>query len=134
MDKLSELKETYLRELEALKAISREKEKELFMDNKSDEANFEKIKVNIFEIFTTLFHAEIKKGGSFRPEDEAAKYEEFCKKYLITFVRIPEAWRKKLDYADKHDLPAEKAVEEIKLETADAVKDLFIKTVKGIGV
>ena len=138
MDRINVLKNIYLSELEAIKGMSREKEKELLDDNRTDEANFEKIKINIIEIFITLFHAEVRKQDKSEHADRAEHadrtehaYEEFCKNYLLTFDRIPAAWKKKLEYADKHALVEEKAVEEIKLETARMMKELFIKNTKG---
>lgn len=135
MDRINVLKNIYLSELEAIKGMSREKEKELLADNRADEANFEKIKVNIIEIFTTLFHAEGRKLDKSEHADKTEhEYEEFCRNYLLTFDRIPSAWKKKLEYADKHALVEEKAVEEIKLETAGLIKELFIKNMKGANI
>ena len=147
MDRINILKKIYLIELGAIKEMSRKKEKELLDDNRTDEANFEKIKVNIIEIFTTLFHAEERKLNKTEHADETEhadrneqadkdryEYDLFCRNYLLTFDRIPAAWKKKLEYADMHALVEEKAVEEIKLETAGMIKELFIKNMKGADI
>lgn len=141
MDRINVLKNIYLSELEAIKGMSREKEKDLLDDNRADEADFEKIKVNIIKIFTTLFHAEERKLDKSEHADKTEhadrnghEYEEFCRNYLLTFDRIPAAWKKKLEYADKNALVEEKAVEEIKLETAGMIKELFIKNMKGADI
>lgn len=127
MSQLKELKETYLKEMDLLKESCLMKMKELQKDDKTDEANFEKIKANIFDIFIILFQGEVKKFNTEAELKDQDKYTLFCSNYLNRFDTVPKAWRMRLDYADKNGLITEKVVEELKLETADIIKDIFMK-------
>lgn len=127
MSQLKELKETYLKEMDLLKESCLMKMKELQKDDKTDEANFEKIKANIFDIFIILFQGEVKKFNTEAELKDQDKYTLFCSYYLNRFDTVPKAWRMRLDYADKNGLITEKVVEELKLETADIIKDIFMK-------
>ena len=51
----------------------RKRENELFSDDRRDEADFEKIRANIYDIFRTVLNAALKKCG----EDEAAVKDFF---------------------------------------------------------
>jgi hypothetical protein len=125
MKTIGEIKQVYLDELALRKSVCITKATSLQADNKLDEANFEKIKVNVFDIFTTLFNASEKKVNASVKGTDLEKYNQFCIVYLETFNKIPSSWRIKLEYSIKNNLIADKVIEEIKLEVADSLKNLF---------
>lgn len=133
MDKLDELKNNFLSELQAEREKCQDKAVELMKDSRSDEGNFEKIKANVFDIFMTLFQAEEKKLAAGKNEEGSEdKFELFCNSYMKNFDRLSLSWKNKLAFAKEHDLVAEIAVEEIKLETWSLIRELFKKNVEGI--
>ncbi|MDF2540983.1 MAG: hypothetical protein K0S47_701 [Herbinix sp.] len=101
------------------------KMKELQRDLREDEAILEKVKMNIYDIFTKVFEAQERRGLGKGTTIDPEKYQAFLKDYLQCFVNIPEPWRKSLNYAREQGQLAEAAIEEVKLEIADSIKSLF---------
>lgn len=61
-------------------------------DDRKDEADLEKIKVNIYEIFRTLFLTDLKR----------VKEGDFPTEFLKRFDTIPNNWRVSLEKAIDH--------------------------------
>jgi len=98
---------------------------ELTNDNRKDEADLEKIKLNIYDVFTTLVGATKKQILAKKDIDESLKYETFCNAYLQTFDKIPQSWRVKLEKAKENNAVIDIVIEESKLSVASELKSIF---------
>lgn len=94
-------------------------------DNRNDEADLEKVKVNIYEIFKTLFLSDIKQleGKDLSGIKDIGVYGGF----LLRFDTIPNNWRASLDKAIEHGDTTKQVIEEYKLTVAGELKDKFIE-------
>lgn len=112
-------------------ALNEKKEKckkrcdDLTKDNRKDEADLEKIKLNIYDIFTTFI--DVTKRQILKKEhiDESSRYEAFCNEYLQTFDKIPESWRLKLEKARENNAVIDIVIEETKLSIVSELKSIF---------
>lgn len=98
----------------------------LAKDNRKDEADLEKIKLNIYDIFTTFIGVAQREISKKQYTDENAKYEAFCNEYLKTFDKIPESWRAKLERARENNAIIDIVIEETKLSIVSELKNIFI--------
>jgi len=88
-------------------------------DDRTDEAVFAKIQMNVYDIFNTIFSAAIKTSG--QNDGEAVQF------FLTKLDQIPKNWRNSLAGAQAHG-DAEKAhIERIKLDTAEEIGKVFKK-------
>lgn len=94
-------------------------EKELIMDERRDEANFEKIKANVFDIFKTVLTVAKKTCG-----DNAEAVQCFFLKKLET---IPANWEAAYEKAQQHGDAEKMLIESIKLGAAQQIKAEFSK-------
>lgn len=83
-------------------------------DERNDEADFEKIRENIYQIFKTIFSVSLQAGGS----DSNAVRKQFLEK----LDQIPESWRESLRKAQEHGDTAKIVIEQLKLTTAEEIK------------
>lgn len=92
-----------------------------------DEANLEKIKLNIYNIFYSMFDISYKKvyGGKSQPNEDS--YNKLLEVYMEFFNKIPLNWKENYRKAKEYGLITECIIEEIKLNTADEIKDMFIR-------
>ena len=90
----------------------------LLADDRRDEANFEKIRANVFDIFRTILSVAEKTG-----KDEAAVKQFF----LLRAEQIPASWKASLENAQKHEDIVKAEIEKIKLKAKDEIIDMFIK-------
>ena len=89
----------------------------LSADDREDEAVFEKIRGNVFEIFQTVLAAGTKaKGG-----DEAAVREFFRQR----LGQIPSGWQTALEAARQHNEPDKAKIEELKLGAVSEISAKF---------
>lgn len=93
-------------------------------DDRKDEADLEKIKANIYEIFRTLFLSDIKQleGKDLGRFEDINMYGGF----LLRFDTIPTNWKISLDKAIEHGDTTKQIIEEHKLEVAKELKDKFL--------
>jgi hypothetical protein len=120
------LKEEYMKELGELIDELKEKSADLNREGSKDEAVFENIKLNIVDIFQKMFNISYNNScKKMYPEDE--EIEKLQKSYLAFFDKIPAPWKEKMAKDKDHNMMEECFKEQIKLETADQVKNLFIK-------
>lgn len=121
-----QLKEEYLKELSSIVNSYKIKSVRLAEEGSNDEAVLETIKANIGDIFYTLFNTSYKKSCE-KGESEKTELSKLSETYFNFFDRIPAPWREKM-YKDKeHNMMEEYYKEEIKLETAELIKKLFIE-------
>jgi len=130
--RLSEqLKGDYLKEITVLIDGWKESSSRLRKEESTDEAILESIKVNVGDIFYKMFNISYNnscKGVS--TEDEELK--KLHDAYLAFFDKIPAPWREKAEKDKEHNMMEEFYKEQIKLETADRLKDLFLEYYKKI--
>lgn len=108
MNKFIEYLEETIKELQ-------KQEKELIQTNRKDEANFIRIKMNIFDISKTIYNVSAKKNG-----DIALKEE-----YVRQLTRLPENWKVSYQKAKENGDVQKILIEETKLEMLQVIKDKF---------
>lgn len=121
------VKESFQNVLEQRKEQCEIKISELMNANTTDEANLEKIKLNVYDIFTTLFNVSYKSASNHKEFSVEESYEKLKETYLEYFNKIPAPWREKYLKAKEMDLVLECVREEIKIETAEEIKEIFIQ-------
>ncbi len=102
--------------LAALEKLDKECEEKFLIlkhEQKLDEANFEKIKRNVYQIFMKMFRLSQKENAQ-KPFDH----------YLKT---IPTNWEISLEEAKINGDFETEHIENIKLETRDMIKDIYHK-------
>lgn len=97
----------------------------LIKDNRKDEADLEKIKINIYEIFATFIRVTHRQILQKNFTDEISKYNEFCNEYLESFDKVPNSWREKLEKAKENNSVINIVIEETKLSIASELKYMF---------
>ena len=86
----------------------------LTADNRADEAVFEKIRLNVFDIFRTVYNAGEKVSGG-----DGAKQLDFLRNRL---EGIPSSWQKALEAALVHGNSEKAHIEQIKLEAVEEIR------------
>ena len=106
-------------------AISRctEQEKALIADERKDEAVFEKIRANVYNIFRSVFGVAVNTCG-----EDADKVRDFLLKQID---HIPASWHASYEAARQHNDTAKVQIEEIKLAVVQEIKAEFTKIWEG---
>lgn len=102
---------------DAEKSKCMEKTADLLADDRGDEANFEKIRCNVYDIFKTVLSVAVKTKG----DDEAAVRCFFAQK----IAAVPSAWQSALDTAKANNNAAAIHIESLKLAAADDIRRTF---------
>lgn len=102
---------------DAEKSKCMEKAAALLADDRSDEANFEKIRCNVYDIFKTVLSVAVKTKG----DDEAAVRFFFAQK----LTAVPSAWQSALDTAKANNNAAAIHIESLKLSAAYEIRCTF---------
>ncbi len=97
--------------------LCKQQEKALQEDNRKDEASFQKIKSNVYDIFKTVFAVAQKAGGG----NPQAVRQFFWEKT----EQIPANWRAAYQTAKLHDDAEKILIEQIKLDTIQQIRDEF---------
>lgn len=105
--------------LEQKIAACEEKRKRLQEDGYSDEADFEKIRANVYDIFKTVLSAAAKQSG----QGPSGAWD-FLKKKL---EEIPSNWSAAYEKAKQHDDVKSMHIESIKLDVAQDIKAHMLK-------
>lgn len=84
----------------------------LWADERQDEANFARIRSNVYDIFRTVL-----KVAESRSDGEAL--------FAAKLTEIPSAWQKAHDQAEQHGDAAALCIERIKLDAAAEVRAQF---------
>ncbi len=98
-------------------AACEKKRRALMDDQRTDEAVFQKIEANVYEIFRTVLAAGERACG----EEERMLKQFFMKK----MEEIPANWEKACETARLHDDAVKIKMESVKLAAAENVKVLF---------
>jgi hypothetical protein len=112
---LNKKKEQYKTKINELKKLERQ-----------DEAILVKVKLNVVDIFSTLFNTSYKKviKTSNKPDEI---FKDLGEVYLDFFDKIPAPWREKYSKAKERDLVLDYVIEEIKINTAEEIKQSFVE-------
>ena len=91
----------------------------LVEDGRKDEGNFEKVRVNVYEIFKTVLSVAEKLCG----KDDLAKKQFF----LQRLEQIPMSWTASYDKAKANGDVEKMHIESIKLDTVEEIKNIFMQ-------
>lgn len=89
----------------------------LLEDNRKDEAIFEKIKGNVYDIFKTILSVSVKMG-----KNDPVKVREF---FMDKAIQIPQSWETSYEMARQHEDVEKMQIERIKLDTIEEIKAKF---------
>lgn len=92
---------------------------ELLADNRKDEANFEKIRENIYDIFRTI-HTVAGKNHA----DDPARRNLF---FLNKLVEMQNIWLTALNQAELHGDDIRAHQERLKVDAAQQIKEAFLR-------
>lgn len=111
--------ETFTAYFDAEIARCAEQEKRLIADERKDEAVFEKIRANVYNIFRSVLGVAVETCG-----EDAEKFRDF---FLKRIDLIPTSWRTSYEAAKQHDDTAKAQIEEIKLAVVQEIRAEFTK-------
>ena len=83
-------------------------------DNRADEAVFEKIRMNVYDIFRTVYAAGEKVSGG-----DGSKQLDFLRRRL---EEIPASWRNALEAARSHGNSEKAHIEQLKLDVVAEIQ------------
>lgn len=128
-----QLKEEYLKEVTVL--INQWKENSIRLANEgaNDEAILENIKVNVGDIFYKMFTISYNKCCK-NVEPSEVELKKLYTSFLAFFDKIPAPWKEKLVKDKEYNMMEEYYKEQLKLETADKIKKLFIEYYERLNV
>ncbi len=92
-------------------------------DNRADEAVFEKIRMNVFDIFRTVYNAGEKVSGG-----DPAKQLNFLRHRL---EEISASWRTSLEMAQSYDNTEKAHIEQLKLNVVDEIRQKMAEWSEG---
>lgn len=128
---MRKLEEQYLNYIDEKITEHNNLHKQYKADDRKDEADLEKIKANIYEIFKTLFLNDIKQlQGKDLGE---VKNINIYGGYLLRFDTIPTNWKVSLDKAIEHGDTVKQVIEENKLAVAKELRDKFLAMFDELG-
>lgn len=105
-------------------AMCGQRNKELLDDERTDEAAFEKVRANVYDIFRTILSVAVKTSKG----DPDAVRRFFVRKT----EQIPSSWATAYDKAAKHDDAVKMRLEQIKLDTIGEIRESFAKIWEGV--
>lgn len=100
-------------------ALCKEREQALQDSARRDEATFEKIRANIYDIFRTVLNAGVKAC-----QGDEGKLRDF---FLQRIRQIPASWKTACDKADQHGDQVQVHIEKLKLQTAEEIEKTFLQ-------
>ena len=96
---------------------------ELNEDGRADEAIFEKVKANIYDVFRTVLSVAVKTGNG-NPDAVQTFFVQRAE-------QIPAAWATALEKAKEHNDTVRMRTEQIKLDTVHEIREEFAKIWEG---
>lgn len=94
-------------------AMCNQRNKKLLDDERTDEATFEKVKANVYDIFRTILSVAVRRF------------------FVQKTEQIPSSWVTAYDKAKQHNDTVKMRLEQIKLDTIGEIKENFAKTWEG---
>lgn len=104
-------------------ALCGRRNQELNEDGRADEAVFEKIRSNIYDVFRTVLSVAVKTGSG----DENAVKTFFTQRA----EQIPAGWAAALEKAKEHNDTVRIQTEQIKLDTVHEIREAFARIWEG---
>lgn len=117
----------YLNYISGLVAEYQHQAEILKSDERKDEANLYKIRMNICDIFYKMIDAADKKVAAMKLVKEEEQNKAFYDEYLNFFEMIPQNWKVNQELAQKHNDVIVVKTEEVKLETANLLRKKFLE-------
>ncbi len=105
-------------------ALCGQRNKEFLVDDRTDEATFEKVKANVYDIFRTILSVAVKTSKG----DPDAVQRFFVQKT----EQIPSSWVTAYEKAKQHNDVVKMRLEQIKLDTIGEIKENFAKIWEGV--
>lgn len=96
-----------------------QRNKELLADDRADEAIFEKVKANVYDIFRTVLSVAVR---TCKGEEEAVR-----RFFVQRTEQIPSSWEVSYEKAKQHNDSVKMQIEQIKLDTIHEIKEYFIR-------
>ncbi|MCE5234706.1 MAG: hypothetical protein ABFC62_03550 [Clostridiaceae bacterium] len=93
------------------------KREALLKDDRADEAVFERIRANVYDIFKAMLRVSVKAGGG---EEKAVR-----RFFLEKVEEIPVSWEESCRKAEQHGDVEKVRIETIKLETVKGIRAAF---------
>lgn len=97
--------------------------RELFADGRVDEATFEKVKGNIYDIFRTVFSVAVDTCKA-----DPGQIPAF---FMERLDHIPDNWRASYEKAKEHNDTAKMHMEQLKLDIVAQIRENFEKIWEG---
>ena len=116
---MNERQQKFERWLEQQAAACRQRGKLLAQDDRIDEANFEKIRANVYEIFQTILSAAQRACGN----DASARRNFFDQRAR----QIPAGWEASYETAKQNGDAEKMHVETIKLDTIREIREKCVQ-------
>lgn len=111
-----EKKERFIKYLDDQTSVIDSNITRLIRDNRRDDANFEKVRANIYQMLKTIFQASLRTSTE----------EEAQLKFFDARLKMIEAtWKTALDKAEEHNNATRILQEKIKLEVMKDVRNTF---------
>lgn len=128
------LKAEYTSKLSMLIEESERRSIKLAEEYCTDEANMEKIKMNVADIFAKMFAVSYKNVYEKLSNQNLRKilepinddYERLYAANMYFFDTIPEPWKEKLNRAKENNAFADYVIEELKINMAREIQQIFI--------
>ncbi|QVK19860.1 hypothetical protein KHQ82_05860 [Mycoplasmatota bacterium] len=132
---MNKLKKDYFKIVDLKLDEATKKIEYLITQDRLDEANHEKIRRNVIDIFKKMYDVSLKKVYSYENKSvEDMNLKEFRKTYLEFFDTIPMTWLSSLQKAKENNDHEKIFIEELKIETKDKVKSYFEECWEGLYV
>lgn len=134
MERHEILKQRFINELTERMDKEKEQIKFLMSEERRDEANLERIKMNVLDIFYKMFNVSYNyvysnlKNENLRncTEGENDSYKKLYLAYMYFFDKIPAPWHEKAKKDKEHNNTSGYIIEELKINTAEDIKKLFL--------
>ena len=104
-------------------SLCHQRNKDLMADDRMDEATFEKIRANVYDIFRTILSVAAKATKNDPEEVKQAS--------ALKAEQIPSNWSIAYEKAKQHDDIVKMKIEQIKLDTIREIKETFIQIWEG---
>lgn len=100
-------------------AVCKQRSRQLAEEERIDEANFEKVRANVYDIFKTILSAAERVCG----KDDLAERRFFLQK----MEQIPTSWAVSYEKAKQNGNNEKIHIESIKLDTVREIKDVCMQ-------
>lgn len=104
-------------------SLCQQRNKALSADDRMDEADFEKIRANVYDIFRTILSVAAQSA-----KNEPEKIRQI---FALKTEQIPSNWSMAYEKAKQHDDAVKMKIEQIKLDTIREIKTAFIQIWEG---